>query len=174
MKNNNLEYRTQNIGLKQKLLNPKFYQQPTNKKAFTLVELIVVIVILAILWTIAFISFQGYSKNSRDSVRIADINNLEKSLWIYVVKTWFYPIPDNSTEITYLWWTAWIEWTIWDTAIKNIDSVSKKTIDPLTGNEYTYSITTSKKEYEIWAISEWQSLTYNNSFISLSNLITFS
>jgi len=162
MKNNNLEYRIQNIGLKQKLLNPKFYQLPTSKTVgFTLVELIVVIVILAILWTIAFISFQGYSKNSRDSVRIADINNLEKSLWIFVVKTGFYPIPDNSTEITYLWWTAWIEWTIWDTVIKNIDSVSKKPIDPLTANEYTYSITTSKKEYEIWTISEWIEITQN-------------
>jgi len=35
-----------------------------NKKAFTLVELIVVITILAILWTIAFISLQGYSRVS--------------------------------------------------------------------------------------------------------------
>ena len=47
-------------------------------KGFTLVELIVVITILAILWTIAFISFAWYSKNSRDSVRIADMNNIEK------------------------------------------------------------------------------------------------
>ncbi|MDD3302748.1 MAG: FISUMP domain-containing protein, partial [Candidatus Gracilibacteria bacterium] len=155
------EYRTQNIGLKQKLLNSKFYQQPTNKKAFTLVELIVVIVILAILGTIAFISFQGYSKNSRDSVRIADINNLEKSLGIYVVKTGFYPIPDNSTEITYLGGTAWVEGTIGETVMRNIDSVSKKPIDPLTANEYTYSITTSKKEYEIGTINEGSELTQN-------------
>ncbi|NCB14007.1 MAG: prepilin-type N-terminal cleavage/methylation domain-containing protein [Erysipelotrichia bacterium] len=49
MKNNNLEYRTQNIGLKQKLLTPKFYQLDSTKRGFTLVELIVVIVILAIL-----------------------------------------------------------------------------------------------------------------------------
>gem|GEM_PF-2738309 len=33
--------------------------------------------------------------------------------------------------------------------MKNIDNVSKKPIDPLTSNEYTYSITSSKKEYEI-------------------------
>ena len=46
------------------------------KRAFTLVELIVVITILAILWTIAFISLQWYSKDARDSTRITDIGNL--------------------------------------------------------------------------------------------------
>ncbi|MFK7780612.1 MAG: prepilin-type N-terminal cleavage/methylation domain-containing protein, partial [Candidatus Gracilibacteria bacterium] len=50
-----------------------------NKKAFTLVELIVVITILAILGTIAFISLQGYSKSSRDSVRISDVSNMKIS-----------------------------------------------------------------------------------------------
>jgi len=127
---------------------------------FTLIELIVTIVIVLILWTIAFISFQGYSKNARDSKRIADINHVEKSLWLFVVNTWFYPIPDNSKNITYWWWTAWIEWTLWDTVLKNVDKVSKKPIDPLTDNEYTYSITPSRTEYQIWAISEW-SLTFD-------------
>ncbi|MDP2090240.1 MAG: type II secretion system protein, partial [Candidatus Gracilibacteria bacterium] len=42
-----------------------------NKKAFTLVELIVTIIILAILGTIVFISLQGYSQTARDSVRIS-------------------------------------------------------------------------------------------------------
>ena len=48
-----------------------------NKQAFTLVELIVVITIIAILWTIAFISLQWYSKSSRDSKRISDIQNIK-------------------------------------------------------------------------------------------------
>ena len=46
------------------------------KKAFTLVELIVVITILAILGTIAFISLQGYSADARNSKRTSDINTL--------------------------------------------------------------------------------------------------
>ena len=41
---------------------------------FTLVELIIVITILAILSTIAFVSFQGYTKSSRDSVRLSNLN----------------------------------------------------------------------------------------------------
>jgi len=171
MKNNNLEYRIQNIenriktkDKRLKCFNSKFYQLSTCKIAgFTLVELIVTIVILAILWAIAFISFQWYSKNSRDSARIADINMLQKWLGIFVVEKWFYPDPDNSANITYSWWLAWIEWTIWDNVIKNIDNVSKKTTDPLTGNEYTYSITSKKTEYQIWAIKESQIAKVDNS-----------
>jgi len=130
-------------------------------KAFTLVELIVVIVILAILWTIAFISFQGYSRNSRDWVRIADINSAKKSLEIFITKAWFYPTPDNGVNITYSWAIVWTEGTLWSNVTKNIQSLNKVITDPLTANEYTYSITSSKTEYQIWWISEWWWLTGN-------------
>jgi len=130
-------------------------------KAFTLVELIVVIVILAILWAIAFISFQGYSRNSRDWVRIADINSAKKSLEIFITKAWFYPTPDNGTNITYSWAIVWTEGTLWSNVTKNIQSLNKVITDPLTSTEYTYSITSSKTEYQIWWISEWWWLTGN-------------
>ena len=42
----------------------------------------------------------------------------------------------------------------------NIKNINKKPIDPLTENEYTYSITSWKTEYQIWAISEWWQLWY--------------
>lgn len=47
-----------------------------NKKAFTLIELIVVISILAILWTIIFLSFNWYTTEARDAKRISDTKNL--------------------------------------------------------------------------------------------------
>jgi len=131
------------------------------KQAFTLVELIVTIVILAILWAIAFISFQGYSRNTRDSARVSDLNSLEKSLAIFMTKTWFYPDPDNSKTITYEGASAWIEWTISENVIKNLQSVSKKPIDPLTSDEFTYSVTNSKTEYQIWTITEIALFWYN-------------
>lgn len=52
----------------------------TNKKGFTLVELIIVITILAILATIAFVSFQSYSADARDTKRKSNINDLVKSI----------------------------------------------------------------------------------------------
>jgi prepilin-type N-terminal cleavage/methylation domain-containing protein len=54
------------------------------KKAFTLVELIVVITILAILGTIAFISLQGYSADARNSKRTEDLGNILKSVELKV------------------------------------------------------------------------------------------
>ena len=83
-----------------------------NSKAFTLVELIVVITILAILWTIAFLSFQWYSKDSRDTVRLNDLKTIEKSLELYVTKVWTYPEPSLYAEISFSWSEAWIQWTL--------------------------------------------------------------
>ncbi len=154
----NIRCKNQNI-INNKLINNKLIN--TNIKAFTLVELIVVITILAILWTIAFISFQNYSKSARDWVRISDINNIEKNLGIFVVEKWFYPIPDNWTNITYSWAIAWTQWTVWDNVIINLKNLSKKPIDPLVNNEYAYSITNTKVEYQLATILEWESLTYN-------------
>ena len=127
-------------------------------KAFTLVELIVVITILAILWTIAFISFQWYSWNARDWVRLWDLKNVEIGLELFIVEKWFYPTPDNAVNITYSWAIAWNQWTLWDTVTKKLQKISKKPTDPLTGNEYSYSVTWLWNEYQIWAIAEGGSL----------------
>ena len=56
------------------------------KKAFTLVELIVVITILAILGTIAFISLQGYSADARNSKRTSDLNSLASKMNIQITE----------------------------------------------------------------------------------------
>jgi len=136
-------------------------------KAFTLVELIVVITILAILWTIAFISLQWYSRDARDSVRIADISNLKRTLELFQTTKWIYPEPTSWVAVTYSWAEVWTQWTIWDSVITNLDKLNKKPTDPLTGNEYTYSRLNTKKEYEMWAIMEWD-VAYNP--INISNI----
>ncbi|MDD3302854.1 MAG: InlB B-repeat-containing protein, partial [Candidatus Gracilibacteria bacterium] len=167
MQNKNLESRIQNVECKikpkdkiLKSLNPKFYQLNSTKKAFTLVELIVTIVVLAILTTISFLSFQGFSKSSRDSVRISDIDNIEKNLGLFIVNTGYYPTPDNPTSITYKGGLAWVQGTIGDNVTKNIENINKKPIDPLTNSEYAYSITNNKREYQIGTIIEDASTAY--------------
>lgn len=136
-----------------------------NYKAFTLVELVVVITILAILWTIAFLSFQWYSTNARDSTRKTDTSSMKSSLELYVLKIWTYPIPTNGVPITYSWWWVWTQWTIWDSVIWNLSNINKKPVDPLFGTEYTYSITANKNEYQIAWIYEW-GLSYNKTLLS--------
>jgi prepilin-type N-terminal cleavage/methylation domain-containing protein len=131
------------------------------KGAFTLVELIVVITILAILGTIAFLSFQWYSKSSRDSVRIQDLASTRKVLELFILEKWFYPLPTDVTEIVYSWATAWHQWSLWDRVIENVWKISKKPVDPLFDTEYGYSVTDLKNEYELWWVLEWWGTAYN-------------
>lgn len=56
------------------------------KKAFTLVELIVVITILAILATIAFISLQGYSQEAKNSKVVSDLRTMVSAIETGVTK----------------------------------------------------------------------------------------
>jgi len=137
------------------------------KKAFTLVELIVVITILAILWTIAFISLQWYSRDARDSKRTADLWNMKTSLELFHVNTWNYPAPDNPSIISHSWDTVWYQWSVWDQVTTNLKQLTEKPLDPLTQAEYIYSTTWSYKEYQVLALYEWN-ITYNQSPHSIS------
>jgi len=133
----------------------------SNKKGFTLVELIVVMSVLSILWTIALISFGWYSKTARDSVRVADINSIKKSIELYYADKGNYPLPSNPIEITYSWATVWTQGTVWQSVIDKLTDLSEVFLDPLFWSEYTYSITKTDKEFELWAVIEWKSLTNN-------------
>ncbi|MFK7779809.1 MAG: BspA family leucine-rich repeat surface protein [Candidatus Gracilibacteria bacterium] len=125
-----------------------------NKKAFTLVELIVVITILAILGTIAFISLQGYSKDARDSTRISDINSMKTSLELFNLNAGKYPDPDSGENVTFSGGIVWTQGTIGGQVITNLNSLSKKPIDPLIGREYAYSVLNTKQEYQLGTILE--------------------
>ncbi|MDD3302127.1 MAG: prepilin-type N-terminal cleavage/methylation domain-containing protein [Candidatus Gracilibacteria bacterium] len=126
----------------------KFNQLSNSKtKAFTLVELIVTITILAILGTIAFISFQGYSKNSRDSVRISDTKNAEKGLEIFSLKSGRYPEPDTS--IILVGGTEEIkQGIIGENVVRSID-LNTIPLDPKTGTNYIYSVFGDGQYYQI-------------------------
>jgi prepilin-type N-terminal cleavage/methylation domain-containing protein len=56
------------------------------KKAFTLVELIVVITILAILGTIAFISLQGNTQDAKNTKVVSDVANIHKKVSIRIAE----------------------------------------------------------------------------------------
>jgi len=135
--------------------------QKRTLKWFTLVELIVVITILAILWTIAFISIQWYTKNARDSRRVSDINNIQKSLELFTLQTEKYPLPDNAEAVSYSWEVVYYQGVLWDNVTDNLSiNLKKKPTDPLTDLEYIYSTTNSRKEYEVVAVYEW-SISYS-------------
>ena len=131
------------------------------QKAFTLVELIVVITILAILGTISFISLQWYSATSRDSVRISDLSTLKIWLELFNLDAWKFPNPTSWFDVTYSWSVIWTQWTFWETTKINVNRLDVVPTDPLTNKEYTYSITKTKQEYQLWWIVEWWDLVNN-------------
>lgn len=134
------------------MLNKK--QKITKIHGFTLVELIIVIVILAILWTIAFMSFKNYSSNSRDSVRLWDVNSLNKWVELYQIKSWYYPQPEWNI---YTWTINWVDlvykWEIRDW-LSRLTTINKTPKDPLSWSNYVYWTTYDKKYFQIWLVLE--------------------
>ncbi len=123
-----------------------------SKKAFTLVELIVVITILAVLWTISFMSFQWYSSNARDSKRISEVWSIKKVLEFWVLKKGYYEYPQDVNLVFYSWSIAWIQWYFWDEVLSKYGPwtwISKVPTDPVLWNYYTYSLLPNRTEYQL-------------------------
>jgi len=137
-----------------------------NNKAITIVELIIVVGILIILWVVWYLSLTSYMVSVRDSSRIVELENIESALWWYVLRIWYYPEPSGSQDILFSWAIVWNQWTFWNSVAKKI-SYSLDTVDPLTGNEYTYSTKNSKKEYSLaWVLEESPGLVSSNLYLN--------
>ena len=131
----------------------------STKKAFTLVELVVVVTILSILASFGFLYLSANIKDSRDAARISDLGSIEKALEIYEIKNGNYPLPDNYVEVTYDDSTLWYQGTFWDETFREIRRLSNKPVDPLSKNEYSYSVLHNKREYEVSTVFEWNYLS---------------
>lgn len=132
------------------------------KNGFTIPELVVVITVLAIVSGISFLSFSGYTKNSRDTVRTSDLNNIKISLEDFYNKSWKYPNTTWPVNITYKWAIAWWQWSFWESTFWNVMWINSIPVDPVTWTEYTYSLLSTKKEFELAAALEWNFILKND------------
>ena len=123
------------------------------KKAFTLVELIVVITILSILWTIAFVSFQWYFSEVRDSVRLSDLKSIHMSLTLY--KTEGKPLPkwENMYDVSWSGTLLFRQWSLSKRDLNNL-GINNWAIDPLTEESYIYALDEKKNKYQLGAFFE--------------------
>mgnify|MGYP001942307539 CR=1 FL=1 len=137
-------------------------------EAFSLIELIVVITILAILWSIAFFGVSWFLKKSRDVSRFENLNRIDFWIEVFVTKSWFYPQPDNVSNITFSWATLWSQWTFWDTVRRLVWILSEKPTDLVSWNEYAYSLANDRKQYELWTVLESDDIMLN-SFTNKAN-----
>lgn len=74
------------------------------KKAFTLVELLVVITILAIISVVAYQSFSGATDKAVWARKISDVATIETWLQMYKSSKWHYPPVDSYNLNTNKWW----------------------------------------------------------------------
>ena len=130
------------------------YKKYIYKRAFTLVELIVVIVILWILSTIGFMSFIWYSLDSRDGTRLLNITQLESGLEAVKSTKGEYPTPDNSYDIMYEGDVLWTQGTLGDRAKKNLKYTGKYLDPKYQDIDYNYSISGDGEKYQIGTILE--------------------
>ena len=57
----------------------------TQKDGFTIVELLIVIVVIAVLATITIVAFTNLQTRAKSSVTKADLSNLDKKLYTYMI-----------------------------------------------------------------------------------------
>jgi len=67
----------------------------SEKKGFTIVELLIVIVVIGILAAITIVAFSGVQQRARDAKRQSDINTMQKQLEIYYSTREYYPVTDS-------------------------------------------------------------------------------
>ena len=141
--------------------NPPNYVHPLDKrdnlmmkKAFTLVELIIVITILAVLATIAFVSFSNHTALSRDTKRIVTIESISKWLNIFHTYTGKYPNVDNqsSTGIINSDTLSFV-WEVGDNVSKLIN-ISPTPKDPVSGNNFKYATSFDNKYFQVAGTQE--------------------
>lgn len=132
------------------------------RRWFTLVELIVVITILAILWTIAFVTLQSWTKSSRNSVRISDLNTIGHWLEIFVATHARYPSPTWAVSVTYSGANVWEQGSFGYDSNKWLNSLNTIPVDPLLWTQYAYSVTSIWWEYELWGVLESGTLISGN------------
>ncbi|MDC0506037.1 prepilin-type N-terminal cleavage/methylation domain-containing protein, partial [Candidatus Gracilibacteria bacterium] len=125
-----------------------------NKRALTLVELVVVITILSILSTIAYISLAGQATDARDASRGTDINSINRVLTLHNTSRLQYPKATNSFSVTYSGATLWNQGVFGKETLTEVGKIFGELQDPKFDNQYTYSVTQNKKEYQLGALFE--------------------
>lgn len=101
------------------------------KKAFTLVELMVVVAVIAILASALLVGLGGARARARDSRRMSDIRQVQNLLELYYAKVGNYPIITSGDPAS--------RWSALETELKNKGITNQLPKDPIDKGNYVYS-----------------------------------
>ena len=119
-----------------------------------MVELLVVVTILSILGTIGLLSISHFSASARDTTRKTDASNINNILELYKVWKWIYAEPTNAHKVVVGSTPIWTQWVFWTGSQNEIGKILWTLEDPRFENNYAYSTTNSKTEYQLGVIYE--------------------
>lgn len=129
-----------------------------NNKAFTFVELIISSVIIIILMSVWFSSYVENIPVARDTERKTDLINIDVALKSSYQNDKVYPNTWSSSDTFTILNDSLVVATQWklNENVK-ISTLSELPYDPDLEIPYTYSVTSNRKEYQLWATLEsWE------------------
>lgn len=145
----------------------------TQKKAFTLVELMVMVIILMIVWAISFVKYSQYIRDWQDFKRVSDLAQIKIQLDTYKKKhSWILPLVDDADKVAIMNWaftvanqwdfTSTISWEIW---------LEKHLLDPELEIPYYYSVSNDKLYYQLATtiMNPESSVALNSSYADLQD-----
>lgn len=138
--------------------------QKAGNKAFTLVELIIVVVILWTLAAVTFVSYNSYSGKARDATRKADVKMISDLLQLTLSKWQKLPEPDELSWETVVDGLTFKEGKFWASKKATFNKeLAKFPVDPSSGAEYWYSLSSDGKFYILSATMEnWNTYKFSN------------
>lgn len=123
-----------------------------NKKAFTLVELIVVMSVLVILSSMWYMSYIWYLTDTKDANKVTQVH----TIWDWIdlaLSKWISIVPEDSIQINVLWEKYSVQWQAWKEVIWKIKYLSNW-LDPTTNKPFVFSIWANGRQYDIFTILE--------------------
>lgn len=99
----------------------------SNKKGFTLIEVLVVVSIIGLLASVVLVGLGGFRSRGRDARRVTDLKSLQNGLELYYARSNSY--PNTLADLV----TAGI-------------GITKLPKDPAAGADYFYSFKTADKQ----------------------------
>lgn len=129
-----------------------------NKKAFTIIELMVWVFILTLIISIWFFSYSGYSKTARNSVREVSINNISVVLNNIKAEAWgvLGAFPEKYAKLTSSWKAFSYQWNFPKDSFGSFIQ-AESAIDPLLKTPYYYSLSWDYSEFWFVYMIEWNS-----------------
>ncbi|MDD3144710.1 MAG: prepilin-type N-terminal cleavage/methylation domain-containing protein [Candidatus Gracilibacteria bacterium] len=122
------------------------------KKAFTIVELIIVITILTILSTVGYMSYLGHIVTVKDNNRINQIHNIGDGIDLQLSKGKNIK-PENSIEI-YVGGKKYSTQGVAGQKVLGESGFIGKGLDPKDNEYYTFSLASNNKDYQIMSFLE--------------------